>query len=219
MLGLAFPSCNHYTLQWNWNNLACLMVTQLIQIPCVTREFYWWHLLWLFKEKGSETTSFQTSLALQWQGYVGTLLTSGISQLQTKLARHLGCACSNYQQQERNSCSWRVSYGAWAQRQYHSRRKHREELENKKFWKKRIFKLKLVWTLFCSVLWCNFTFCDLFLTFVSEKLTGLFFSPPFFEKKKKNSLLWTNSFPSPQKIMCIKISSESGLPLKDVLCS
>lgn len=145
----------------------------------------WWYLLWLFKEKGSETTSFQTSLALQWQGYVGTLLTSGISQLQTKLARNLGCACSNYQQQERNSCSRRVSYGAWAQRQYHNRRKHREEIENKKFWKKRIFKLKLVWTLFCSILCCNFTFsqiCDLFLTFAAEKLTGLFFSPPLSKK-------------------------------------
>lgn len=179
----------------------------------------WWYLLWLFKEKGSETTSFQTSLALQWQGYVGTLLTSGISQLQTKLARHLGCACSNYQQQERNSCSRRVSYRAWAQRQDYNRRKHREEIENKKFWKKRIFKLKLVWTLFCSILCCNFTFsqiCDLFLTFMAEKLMGLFFPLPFL---KNISLLWTNSFPSPLNIMCIKISSDSGLLLKDVLCS
>lgn len=40
MLGLAFPSCSHYTLKWNWNNLSCLMVTQLIQISCVTWEFY-----------------------------------------------------------------------------------------------------------------------------------------------------------------------------------
>lgn len=40
MFGLAFPSCNHYTLKWNWNSLACLMVTQLIQITCVTWEFY-----------------------------------------------------------------------------------------------------------------------------------------------------------------------------------
>lgn len=50
---------------------------------------------------------------------------------------------------------------------------------------KRIFKLKLVWTLFCSILCCNFTFsqiCELFLTFVGEKPRGYFFPLPFLKK-------------------------------------
>lgn len=66
--------------------------------------------------------------------------------------------------------------------QYHNRRKHREEIEKKKFWEKRIFKLKLVWTSFCSILCCSFTFSqisDLFLTFVAVKLT-FFFSSSYF---------------------------------------
>lgn len=62
--------------------------------------------------------------------------------------------------------------------QYHNRRKHREEIEKKKFWKKRIFKLKLVWTLFCSILCCSFTFSqisDFFLTYFCGSKTYFFF--------------------------------------------
>lgn len=143
----------------------------------------WWHLLWLFKEKGSETTSFQTSLALQWQGCVGTQLTSGISQLQTKLARHLGCACSSYQQQERNSCSRRVSCRAWAQRQYQSRRKHREELENKKSFGKKNLQAKVGLDFILQCFMVQFYFLWPLFNFCVRKTYGVIFFPlPFLKK-------------------------------------
>lgn len=77
--------------------------------------------------------------------------------------------------------------------QYHSKGKHREEIEKQKVLGKRIFKLKLVRTLFCSILCCGSTFspiCDLFLTFVA---VNLFFLPLFkmflsYEKSPTHSL-------------------------------